>query len=440
MYADMRMALHRFSPTTRWYFGPAARELMLCNEQVAARRNLCSTKNMKQRLPIGIQDFVKLREEGYRYVDKTTLIHQLVINAAGPYFLSRPRRFGKSLLCSTLGALFEGRRELFAAAVPLARQPALAAPPVAQAPLAIDALEWDWKRYPVIYFDLNMGNYTTGVEELFITLDRTIELCAATYDVPLTGVNSGDRFYRLIKSLYDRYGERVAVIIDEYDKPLLATIDQKALHEKTRDALKAFYSVLKSADKYLKFVFLTGVTKFSHVSIFSDLNNITDISLDPRYAEICGVTQEELERDFTDEISEVLQNRDGNRETYLAELKRFYNGYRFSRKPLTVYNPYGLLKHFDSAGEFESYWFESATPTFLIKLIENQHLNILDLGNQTASYADFGKYDVENMEAVPILYQSGYLTITGYNNEESVFTLDYPNAEVRASFSGVLTE
>jgi hypothetical protein len=375
---------------------------------------------MKQKLPIGIQDFVKLREEGFKYVDKTALIHKLISNAAGPSFLSRPCHFGKSLLCSTLGAIFEGRRELFKG-------------------LAIDSLEWNWKRYPVIRIDLNEGNYTAGVEELFNTLDRMLELCAATYEVPLTGVNIEERFYRLIRSLYDKYGERVVVITDDYDKPLFATIDQQALYKEIRDVRKSFYAVLKFADAYIEFVFHAGVAKFYHESLFSDMNNIIDISLDPRYAEICGITQEELERDFADEISEVVQSREGNRETYLAELKRFYNGYRFSEKPLTVY-PYSLLKHFDNSGKFLPYWFESETAAFLIKLIENQHYNILDLGKQTIRHIDLERYDEETINTVSGLYRSGYLTITGYDKELYMFTLDYPNAEVRASFAESLTE
>jgi hypothetical protein len=394
---------------------------------LAQTEKLCCNGVMKHKLPVGIQDFVGIREDGCYYVDKTALIHTLVNGSGKTFFLSRPRRFGKSLLCSTLGALFDGRRELFAAS---AAQPAL----------AIDSLEWDWKKHPVIRIDLSPGNYERGVNELLATINTALGLCARKYGVALEGDTISAQFMRLINTLREKAGEKVVVIIDEYDKPLLSTIDEPALHKEMRSTLKGFYSVLKATDGDLRFTFLTGVTKFSHVSVFSDLNHITDISLEPRYAELCGITQEELERNFADEISEIIQNKGTKRETYLMEVKQFYNGYRFSRKPLTVYNPYGLLKHFYSGGEFLPFWFESGTPTFLIKLIENQHINILDLGKQTVRYADLGKYDVETMQAVPVLYQSGYLTINEYNSEEDVFSLDYPNAEVRASFAESLAE
>jgi hypothetical protein len=187
-------------------------------------------------------------------------------------------------------------------------------------------------------------------------------------------------------------------------------------------------------------VFLTGVTKFAQVSVFSDLNHLTDLSLDPRYSDLCGITQEELKQDFAPEIDGIIQNGTRDRERYLAELKRFYNGYRFSTKPLTVYNPFGLLNHFDKGGEFLPYWYETGTPAFLIKLIEKQNIDIVNLGKLTVRYDDFRKYDAETMEAVPVLYQSGYLTIAGYNEERNIFSLDYPNEEVRGSFAESLIE
>ncbi|GHV12590.1 ATPase AAA [Fibrobacterales bacterium] len=372
---------------------------------------------MSLKLPLGIQTFSEIREDGYHYVDKTARIHELVTSTKVD-FLSRPRRFGKSLLCSTLGALFEGRRELFKG-------------------LAIDSLPWEWKKHPVIRIDLNVGDYAKGVEELYVIINTILEDCAKKYEIPFKGETISDRFMRLIHNLHNQCGEKVAVVIDEYDKPLLNTLDTKIVHEEIRNALKAFYGVLKSSDEHLKFVFLTGVTKFSKVSIFSDLNNLTDLSLDPRYADLCGITQEELETNFKEEINSIA-GEDGS--AYLAKLKRFYNGYRFSKDPLTVYNPFGLLHHFNAKGEFIPYWYESGTPTFLIKLIKQQNINVLNLEQKVLSYDDFRKFDVENMDAVPVLYQSGYLTITGYNEKRGTYNLGYPNDEVRTSFASSLAD
>jgi hypothetical protein len=237
-----------------------------------------------------------------------------------------------------------------------------------------------------------------------------------------------------------RCGERVVIIIDEYDKPLLNTIDVPDIHKEIRSALKAFYGVLKSSGEHLRFVFLTGVTKFSQVSIFSDLNNLIDLSLDPRYADLCGITQEEMERDFEPEIEQIAADKNLEKQKYLADLKRFYNGYRFSENTLTVYNPFGLLNHFYNNGTFDAYWFATGTPTFLIKLIENQKINILNLERSKVSLYDFQKFDVEKMDAYPVLYQSGYLTIVDYDEERNRFVLDYPNEEVRASFAKSLVD
>jgi hypothetical protein len=377
---------------------------------------------MKRRLPIGIQDFAKIRDGGYCYVDKTARIHDLLTGSSSQVFLSRPRRFGKSLLCSTLGAIFEGKRDLFFG-------------------LAIDSLDWEWKKHPVIHIDLNPGNYSNGVITLNEQVNVSLSFCEDDYKIAGTGEHEiAVRFRQLIKNLAKQNNETVVVIIDEYDKPLLNTIDYPELHVQMRDALKGFYSVLKSADEYLQFVFLTGVTKFSQVSIFSDLNHLTDISLDPRYSDICGITQEEMERDFEPEIDGIVREGGKNRVEYLAKLKRFYNGYRFSEKPLTVYNPFGLLNHFDKGGKFAPYWYSSATPTFLISLIENQHIDVLHLGGQTVHASAFHKYDVETMEAVPVLYQSGYLTIVDYDDEQNCYALDFPNEEVRGSFAESLVE
>jgi hypothetical protein len=377
--------------------------------------------DMKKRLPIGIQDFVSIREDDFLYVDKTSLIHRLISGSGRFFFLSRPRRFGKSLLCSTLGAIFEGRRELFNG-------------------LAVDSLEWEWKKHPVIKLDLNPGNYKLGSAELYVTLNRELEFAALKYEVPFSGETISDRFSRLIYALKERFQEKTVVVIDEYDKPLLNTMDDPAIHIAMRDELKAFYGVLKSSDAYLKFVSLTGVTKFSHVSIFSDLNQLVDLTLDPRYATLCGLTQEEVDNNFESEIKDILSNTGKDKETYVEELRKFYNGYRFSKSLIKVYNPFGLLKHFDSGGEFLPYWYETGTPTFLIKLMDKQKIDVLELNDLRVAYEDFGKYDMESMRAVPVLYQSGYLTITDYDEESKLFVLNYPNEEIRSSFTKSLLE
>jgi len=366
-------------------------------------------------LPIGIQDFASLRGGGFCYADKTALVHRLITGSGRAFFLSRPRRFGKSLLCSTLGAVFEGRRELFNG-------------------LAIDSLEWEWKKHPVIRIDLNPGDYSEGIATLKETIRDSLEYSATNLGLTLCGKAPSSQFINLIRDAHRKFGESAVVIIDEYDKPLLSTIDMEKLRDKMLKALKGFYGVLKSADAHLKFVFLTGVTKFSHVSIFSDLNHLIDLTLDPAYADICGITQEELEAGFAPEIESVLEKTGKSREGYLGDLRRFYNGYRFSKKPLKVYNPFGLLNHFAS-GEFSSYWYETGTPTFLTKLIVEQKINIIELGNMRVGSDDFRKYDIEDMEALPLLYQAGYLTISDYDEGRNRFVLDYPNEEVRSSFA-----
>ena len=378
-----------------------------------------------RKLPIGIQDFGKLRELGHVYVDKTPIIHQL-IQGSGAYFLSRPRRFGKSLLCSTIKTIFEGKRELFQET---AGFPAL----------AIDNLEWEWKKHPVILLSLNTAFFSSANVLINTLYDHLLNI-ALDNNLDLRGEEMGAKFRNLIIDLNNKYKERVVVLIDEYDKPLLDAIGNPDLHIQIRNELKGFYGILKSSDEYLRFVFLTGVTKFAHVSIFSDLNHIKDMTLNPDYAEICGLTQVEVESHFEPEIAEILNNTNKSRDKYLQELRDYYNGYRFSREPLTLYNPFGLLIHFDEKGNFIPYWYASGTPTFLIELIKKQKINILDLDKMSFDERQFQKFDIVNMDAVVILYQAGYLTISGYNEEKRKYSLNYPNLEVSTSFSITLIE
>jgi len=379
----------------------------------------------KRLLPVGIQDFADIRTRGFVYVDKTARAYDLITGSGKAFFLSRPRRFGKSLLCSTLGAIFESRRELFGE---IAGRPAL----------AINGLDWEWKKHPVIYLDLITGNYSDGggVPVLNTVLQNKLENCARRYKVSLRGQTAPTQFENLIVDLNESFGEKAVVIIDEYDNPLTSTILEPAVHVQLRNALKDFYSVLKSCDAYLRFIFLTGISKFSQVSVFSALNQLSDMTFNPRYADICGLTQEELEVNFGPEIDSVLESTGRSREEYMDKLRRFYNGYRFSKKTLKIYNPFGMLNHFENNGDFSPYWYRTGTPTLLTDLINDQHTDFTKLNNMQAGYEDFDTVDIDNMEPAPLLYQTGYLTITDYDeNRGRCFTLDYPNLEVRNAFA-----
>jgi hypothetical protein len=377
----------------------------------------------KRLLPVGMQDFPDIRKRGFVYVDKTPRVYDLITGSGKAFFLSRPRRFGKSLLCSTLGAVFEGRRDLFGE---IAGRPSL----------AMDSLDWEWKAHPVIHIDLSAGNYSDGgTPVLNALLQNELDDAARRYGVVLRGQTVPLLFRNLIVDLHERLGEEAVVIIDEYDSPLTGTLIEPTVHIQLRNELKAFYSVLKSCDAHLRFIFLTGISKFSQVSVFSGLNQITDLTFDIRYADLCGLTQEELEANFGPEISGVLETTGRSREEYMDKMRRFYNGYRFSKKPLTVYNPFGLLNHFDNNGDFMPYWYRSGTPTLLTNLINDRNISILNLNNMQAGYEDFERFDIENMEIEPLLYQTGYLTITDYDEDEECFTLDYPNIEVRSAFA-----
>jgi hypothetical protein len=369
-----------------------------------------------KRLPLGIQTFEKIAEGDYLYVDKTEVIHRLLTTAGRVVFLSRPRRFGKSLLCSTLHSIFAGKRELFNG-------------------LAIDELDWDWVMHPVIHIDFNAGNYMKGEAELLATVNTSLGIAADHYGLTVDGDSISSKLHNLIVSLSRKFEQKVVVIIDEYDKPLFSTIDAPEVHEELRGMLKGFFGVLKSADAYLKFSFITGVTKFSKVSIFSDLNQLDDISLKPEYAELCGITQDELERDFAEGIAKFSEVNGLSEEKYKDRLKVIYNGYRFSEKELTVYNPFGLIKHFMDNGKFSHYWFESGSPAFLYKLMQQQDFDIVDVEDCEMNVAEFTKFDIEGMQLIPLLYQSGYLTIKEYYADKEAIKLGFPNEEVWSAFS-----
>ena len=365
-----------------------------------------------RKLPLGIQDFPSLREDGYLYVDKTALVHKLV-NEGRVYFLSRPRRFGKSLLCSTLAAYLEGRKELFTG-------------------LALEKLEDKWTKHPVLRLDLNAENYNSE-EALEAILNRHLESFEASYGGAPSERSLSERFLKVIERAHRVTGQRVAVIVDEYDKPLLSTLDNPTLHEALKRALKPFYGVLKSADAHLKFVLLTGVTKFGQVSVFSDLNQLTDLSLHPDYATLCGITQEELTGNFGPELETLARTQSLDMPACLDEIRKWYNGYRFHQAGPSVFNPYSTLNLL-SRKEFADYWFQTGTPTFLVELLKKTDADLREIDGVQLEASDFADYRQDPDRPLPVIYQSGYLTIKDYDKELRLYTLGYPNREVKNGF------
>ena len=374
-----------------------------------------------RKMPIGVQSFEVIRKESFVYVDKTELIWRLV-NESRVHFLSRPRRFGKSLLLSTLKAYFLGQKELFKG-------------------LAIEKFEESekekreiWQEYPVLYLDFNAESYM-DIKSLETVLNTHLSLWEKEYGKEAAETTFASRFAGLIRRSYEKTGRQAVILIDEYDKPLLQTMwKDEALNETYRTILKGFFGVIKSADQYLRFAFLTGVTKFSKVSIFSDLNNLRDLSLLSDYSAICGISQEELEADFKPEISALAENNSLSYEEALTKLKQRYDGYLFARKGRAMYNPFSLLNVFASK-EFSSYWFATGTPTFLVEYLKKAYYNIPDLdGNVKMNEFGLEAYRADAINPLPILFQSGYLTIKEYNDFSRLYRLGFPNDEVRYGF------
>lgn len=370
-----------------------------------------------RKLPIGIQTFEEIRRDGYLYVDKTAMVYQIA-NTGKPYFLSRPRRFGKSLLLSTFESYFQGRKDLFQG-------------------LAIEQLEKKWEQYPVLHLDLNARKYET-VTDLVDMLNQFLEKWEEQYGTEKQDRAPEERFAYIIGRIYHQTGKQVVVLVDEYDKPLLQAILDESLLEEYRRILKSFYGVLKSADRYLRFVFLTGVTKFAQVSVFSDLNQLNDISMKPPYAELCGITKEELLQVFTPEI-EVLG--EANQLTFDETVERLtvmYDGYHFTERSAGLFNPFSLLNVFDGR-KFGNYWFQTGTPTYLVDLLKQSDydLRLLIDGVEVAASA-FAEYRAEKKNPLPMIYQSGYLTIKDYDREVDLYTLRFPNDEVRYGFLNFL--
>jgi len=369
--------------------------------------------NTMRKLPIGIQDFEKLRNDNFVYVDKTQYVYQLAQQGA-PYFLGRPRRFGKSLFLSTLKAYFEGKKELFEE-------------------LKIAELEKDWIQYPVLYLDFNRESYS-NIDFFNKALDTNLSIHEKKWGKDETETTSASRLIGLIHRAYEKTGRNVVVLIDEYDKPLISSMDNPTLNTDIRTILKGFYGVLKAEDACLKFVFLTGVTKFSKVSIFSDLNHLDDISLSERYAEICGITQQELKDNFEIELRQVAEKQNLSYEQILAEMKKRYDGYHFSTKTEGLYNPFSVLNTLNDF-TFRHYWFATGTPTFLAKALRNQNYDIRKFEDDVIISADsIMDYQVENSNLTPLLYQTGYLTIKEYKKNKDAFVLGFPNEEVKYGF------
>ena len=365
--------------------------------------------------PIGIQSFDQIIEDGYVYVDKTDLVYKLT-QEGKTYFLSRPRRFGKSLLVSTLKNYFLGRKELFKG-------------------LAIGKLEKNWNVYPVFHVDFNGSDFTQeGVLEK--RLNGYVSDWEKKYgiDSQNNDLDLGGRFIKVLEAAHNQAGQRAVVLIDEYDKPILDVLDlNQQLEDRHRNILKAFYSVFKGADEHLQFVLLTGVTKFSQVSVFSGFNQPKDISMDARYETLCGITQEELESYFAEPIAEMAQDYRCDTDEMKLRLKKQYDGYHFSKRLTDVYNPFSLLNAFDSQS-VDNYWFRSGTPTYLIRLLSHFNENMNELTGKYYGMEEFVDYKADVEKPLPMIYQSGYLTIKDYNIDFNTFLLDFPNDEVKNGF------
>ena len=365
--------------------------------------------------PVGIQNFEKIRRDGYCYIDKTALVYQLV-KTGSYYFLSRPRRFGKSLLVSTLEAYFQGKKELFEG-------------------LDIHELEKEWKQYPVIHLDLNAKKFDTE-EDLIRLIDRQLLVYEEEYGSVPTDVTIDDRFVSLIRNAAEKTGERVVILVDEYDKPMLQAIGNDTLQSEYRNTLKAFYGVLKSMDGYIKFALLTGVTKFGKVSVFSDLNNLEDISRNPSYTDICGISGEELLRDFGEDIQELAAANGQTFEQACDQLKTDYDGYHFCPDSPGMYNPFSILNTF-AKKTYGSYWFETGTPTYLVELLKKSNYDLEEMSHVETD-ADILDSIFTDDNPIPVIYQSGYLTIKGYDKRFGIYTLGFPNREVEEGFMNFL--
>ena len=363
--------------------------------------------------PIGIQNFEKIRREGYAYVDKTALMYKMV-SEGSYYFLSRPRRFGKSLMVSTLAAFFSGKKELFEG-------------------LYAGTVDWEWKEYPILHLDLNVKKYETK-EDLEKILNRHLEQWEQLYDSPYGNRDLKERFLHVVELAHKKTSMPVVILVDEYDKPLLQAIGNEALQTEYRNTLKAFYGVLKSCDAHIKFAFLTGVTKFGKVSVFSDLNNLMDISMLPQYSAICGITEQELHENFDESVKEVAAFNEMTQEECYERLRRDFDGYRFSKyAKVGMYNPFSVLNTLSSK-VFNDYWFETGTPSFLVYQLKKTCYPLENMTTDELSTDTLNSIDIMDESPLPLLYQSGYLTLKSYDERFDSYTLEFPNREVEQGF------
>lgn len=382
----------------------------------------------KRKYPVGIQSFEKIRKEGYLYVDKTELIYKMIAEGC-PYFLSRPRRFGKSLLVSTLAAVFEGRRELFEAFT--------AMQDIEQPQLYIATTDWKWEKYPVIRFDFSSGDLVT-IEQLDTFISETLKVYEQEYGITPDVADANVRMANLLRTLHKDTGKRVVVLVDEYDNFILHALGDMEKVTTARQRFQNLFGPLKSEDEHLQFVFITGISKFSQMGVFSKLNNLENISMQTAYESICGITQDELTTQLRPDIEMLAAKRGETFDETLNELKRMYDGYHFSKSKTDLYNPFSMMRALKS-GEIEKYWFDSATPSALFSMLRQMPPLELDRLDgircpDTAFDLAFDSYKAP----LPALYQSGYLTIKDYNASRQMFTLGFPNHEVRTGFADCL--
>ena len=367
-------------------------------------------EDLQRLYPIGIQTFSKIREGNYLYVDKTEYVYRMTHSASSYMFLSRPRRFGKSLLTSTLHSYFSGRKELFHG-------------------LVMEKLEKEWTEYPVLHFDMSTAKHADS-EQLLQELNLKLYGYEQIYGRLEEEVNPNQRLMGLIKRAYEQTGKKVVVLIDEYDAPLLDVVHERENLDVLRNIMRNFYSPLKACDPYLRYVFLTGITKFSQLSIFSELNNIKNISMDEPYAAICGISEDEIRLQMKDDLGGLAKKLEITPEEALMKLKENYDGYHFTSPSPDIYNPFSLLNAF-ADGKFGSYWFGSGTPTYLINMLEKFGVEPSEIGNNRVSVEDFDAPTERMTSIIPLLYQSGYITIKNYDEELDLYTLNIPNKEVR---------
>ena len=382
----------------------------------------------KRKYPVGIQSFENIRRDGYVYIDKTPLVYKMITEGK-PYFLSRPRRFGKSLLVSTLAAVFEGRRDLFEAFT--------TEQGIEQPQLFIAKTDWKWEKYPVLRFDFSSGDLVS-IEQLDTLIDATLKDYERQYGITPDVADANIRMVNLMRTLHKETGKRVVVLVDEYDNFILHALGNAEKVATARQRFQNLFGPLKSEDDHLQFAFITGISKFSQMGVFSKLNNLNNISMTPAYDCICGISEEELTIQLNPDIIQLAAARHETYEGTLTELKRMYDGYHFSKRMTDIYNPFSMIKALDS-GEIEKYWFDSATPSALFSMLRQMPpFELSDIDGRRCPDTAFDQPFDSFQAPLPALYQSGYLTIKGYQPSRQMFTLGFPNQEVRTGFADSL--